>query len=57
VEIHFDERHGRARALAAGGEPLPATTGYWFTWMAFYPESRVFRADDERPGETGPQPP
>jgi hypothetical protein len=27
------------------GDPLPATTLFWFAWYAFHPETEVYRAD------------
>ena len=29
----------------AAGEIMPSVPGYWFAWLAFYPESLVFKAD------------
>ncbi len=46
VKVFFDAKHGNARVLDAAGRPMAAVTGYWFAWMAFHPDSRVFRAKE-----------
>lgn len=44
VQVHYDRAHGNAWITDAKGKPLAATTGFWFAWMAFHPESSVFAA-------------
>ncbi len=46
VEVRFHKMNGSARLLDRDGRPLPAVTGYWFAWMAFHPDSRVFTAHE-----------
>ncbi len=46
VQVFFDARNGNARVRVAVGRPLAAVSGYWFAWMAFHPDSRVFRAKE-----------
>ena len=42
--IRFDPFAGSARAYAANGVELPATTAYWFAWFSLYPDTAVFEA-------------
>ncbi len=46
--VDFDAKNDSARLLDRDGEVLPAVSGYWFAWMAFHPDSRVFRAKGAR---------
>ena len=46
ITVRFDKTHRSARVLGTvEGKPLPAVTGFWFAWMAFHPDSRVFAAE------------
>ena len=42
--IHFDAANRSARISDSEGRLLPATTGFWFAWMAFHPDSSVYQA-------------
>lgn len=48
LTIHWTEGASSARAVAADGTPYPSTTGFWFAWFAFHPETEVFKASDEK---------
>jgi hypothetical protein len=43
VLVHFDGRHGTARATDAKGKPIPAVTAFWFAWAVFNPGTDVYR--------------
>lgn len=42
VLVHFDAEKDHAWLTDNDGNLLPAVRGYWFAWMAFYPNSEVF---------------
>jgi len=42
IQIQFDEAALSAQALDTRGQSLPATTLYWFAWIAFHPDSAVY---------------
>jgi len=44
VTIIWNHTASSATAVLAAGTELPTTTGYWFAWYAFHPESAVFKA-------------
>ncbi len=44
IFVYFDELHRRAWIENGHGEQIPATVGYWFAWMTFYPNSSLFQA-------------
>lgn len=44
INVYFDESHHRAWIENEQGEQIPVTVGYWFAWMAFYPNSSLFQA-------------
>ena len=50
IQIQFDRTTQSAQALTTQQQPLPATTLYWFAWIAFHPETAVFKAD-QSPGQ------
>jgi uncharacterized protein DUF3179 len=41
---HFNSQTRRASVTDGEWKPLPSVTACWFTWYAFYPDTRVFRA-------------
>ena len=45
VRIRFSREHQSAEAFDAKGQPLVATTLFWFAWAAFHPGTSVFRAN------------
>jgi hypothetical protein len=42
--IRFDWANESATAFDDQGRQLAATTGYWFAWYAFHPDTEVFKA-------------
>ena len=42
IRVHFDKRFGRAWITDENGKDLPTTSGFWFAWMAFHPDSSVY---------------
>ncbi|MBL1276917.1 MAG: DUF3179 domain-containing protein [Ectothiorhodospiraceae bacterium] len=56
IPIVFDAANRSGRVYFGGGQAdtlLPSTTGYWFAWHAFYPESLVYTPNTQ----TGKTPP
>ncbi|HKL62017.1 MAG TPA: hypothetical protein VJ883_01525 [Woeseiaceae bacterium] len=47
VTIVWDGEHDSARAEGPDGAAIPTTTGFWFAWYAFYPDTLVFRGEDD----------
>jgi len=45
LQVFYDAVADRAWITDETGKLLPAVRGYWFAWMAFYPDSSVFEAD------------
>lgn len=45
LTIHFDAANRSARITNNDGEEVAATTGFWFAWHAFHPDTQVFTAD------------
>lgn len=43
--IHFDADNRSARITDESGDEIPTTTGFWFAWHAFHPQTSVFTAD------------
>lgn len=44
VVVRFDAQARTASVYTASGEELPSVIAYWFAWMAFYPDTDVYRA-------------
>jgi hypothetical protein len=44
VEVRFDSAARTGAVFTQAGEEIPSTIAYWFAWISFYPESRVYRA-------------
>ena len=42
LTIHFDAENRSARITNDAGKELAATTGFWFAWHAFHPDTQVF---------------
>lgn len=42
--VIWNER-GRSARIEVAGEVVPTTTAFWFAWYAFYPETKVFKAE------------
>lgn len=49
VVIHFDRRSDSAYASTASGEPVPSLVTFWFAWVDFYPDTRVFEGSSKPP--------
>ena len=43
--IHFDAENRSARITNKAGKEIATTTGFWFAWHAFHPDTEVFTAD------------
>ena len=48
LTIHYDAENRSARITNERGETIPSTTGFWFAWYAFHPETSVFTADQSQ---------
>ena len=46
IQLHYDAESSSAWATTLSGERLPALSSFWFAWMAFHPESEVYRAEE-----------
>lgn len=44
IEVFWNQDSSSAWAETSAGDELPTTTGFWFAWYAFYPETAVFKA-------------
>jgi len=43
VTVIFNAQARTGRVVDASGEEIPSTIGFWFAWMAFYPQSEVYQ--------------
>jgi len=46
ITVRWSEASQSAWAEAQDGSALPTTTGFWFAWYAFYPDTLIFKADE-----------
>lgn len=44
VRIRYDRAHRTAQAFDERGRPLPGVMAFWFAWVAFHPDTAVYRA-------------
>ena len=44
LTIHYDNNNVSARAIDVTGKPLTGIDAFWFAWIAFHPETDVFKA-------------
>jgi hypothetical protein len=44
LEIRWDKKAQAATAFDARGEEFPVTSGYWFAWVAFHPDTALYLA-------------
>jgi hypothetical protein len=51
VRIRYSREHQSAEAFDAKGQPLVATTLFWFAWAAFHPETELYRAPRAKGGK------
>lgn len=47
VTVRYDSETKTAEALA-GGDAIPAFTGYWFAWYAFHPTTKVWEPERQK---------
>ncbi len=43
IVVRYDARHRTARALDTQGRALPYVMAFWFAWVAFNPDTEVYR--------------
>jgi Protein of unknown function (DUF3179) len=43
LTIYYDSAHRSALVKNNDGDILPSVIGFWFAWMAFHPDSEVYR--------------
>jgi hypothetical protein len=43
LTIIFDAKNRTGKVLDSNQNEIPTMTSFWFAWMAFYPESLIFR--------------
>jgi len=43
--IKYDSVNRTGKILNINGQTLPTTIAYWFAWMAFHPDSEVYKKD------------
>lgn len=51
VRIRYSREHQSAEAFDAKGQPLVATTLFWFAWAAFHPGTEIYRAPRAKNGK------
>jgi hypothetical protein len=44
IYVRYDARHRTAQALDAQRRALPSVMAFWFAWVAFNPDTEVYRA-------------
>lgn len=44
IMVHFDAENRTGRILDAEGSEIPSVIAYWFAWVAFNPDTIVYRA-------------
>lgn len=44
IRIRYSREHRSAEAFDVNGQPLAATTLFWFAWAAFNPATEIYRA-------------
>ena len=47
LEIHWDKASQSAWAVSQDHGDYPTTTGFWFAWYAFFPETLVYTAEQD----------
>lgn len=43
IRIVFDAKHRTGRVVDADGNEIPSIIAYWFAWIAFHPDTEVYR--------------
>lgn len=51
VYIEFNARHRTGRVLDSHKKEIPSIITYWFAWMAFYPQSEVYKKITKTKGQ------
>lgn len=44
ITVHFDPGNRTGRILDAEGNEIPSVIAFWFAWVAFHPDTTVYRA-------------
>ncbi len=44
ISVFFDAENRTGKILDNNQKVIPTTTSFWFAWMAFYPESEIFKS-------------
>jgi len=47
LTINFDAQHRTAKIIANKNTSVISITSYWFAWMAFHPDSEVYKSSDQ----------
>lgn len=45
ITIRWYEKDKAASIFDSKGEEIPSTLAYWFAWVAFYPETEIYKSD------------
>lgn len=48
VTIQVNHRARSVSVTDTGGRPIPSVTGFWFAWVAFHPDTQVFKWPEQR---------
>ncbi|MCW8328846.1 DUF3179 domain-containing protein [Photobacterium sp. SDRW27] len=51
LSIHWDRENQSAWITDSSGKQLASTMLYWFAWYAFYPDTKVFKAEMFKAGD------
>jgi Protein of unknown function (DUF3179) len=46
ITVVFDAKNRTGKILDSNQNEIPSITSFWFAWLAFYPDSDVFKADN-----------
>lgn len=46
ITVVFDAKNRTGKILDSNKKEIPSITSFWFAWLAFYPDSEVFKADN-----------
>ncbi len=45
VTVYYDAKNNTGKIITEEGEEVPTVITYWFAWSAFYPDSKIFKAE------------
>lgn len=51
IRVRYSREHQSAEAFDAKGQPMVATTLFWFAWAAFHPGTEIYRAPGAKGGK------